>query len=247
MISDSDVATNHFSAEFLAFALCIEIFWQQKDPISKYNSFRLMLLDSSLQHWQSLYFDKVPDLIRYMIQEGHLETLHQALFYLLGKYPSWSHRWLDLKYISTRRKLEGEGSGTYPTLGILLLLQLLAKTIRYALQREKEVTIDDTIDHAIISDSTKPSKLKCILCLGPPKYPTATSCGHLFCWYCIGDWCQNKVSLVILVYCLRRNVHYAVKKSMSVNCIRFMFKHSSPISNSHSKKQNIDPSSSRLL
>lgn len=33
---------------------------------------------------------------------------------------------------------------------------------------------------------------KCTLCLEPMKDPSVTTCGHVFCWNCIGDWVREK-------------------------------------------------------
>jgi len=33
---------------------------------------------------------------------------------------------------------------------------------------------------------------KCTLCLEPMKDPSVTTCGHCFCWTCIGDWVREK-------------------------------------------------------
>eukprot|EP01025_Chloroclados_australasicus_P016000 TRINITY_DN17819_c0_g1_i1.p1 TRINITY_DN17819_c0_g1~~TRINITY_DN17819_c0_g1_i1.p1 ORF type:complete len:287 (+),score=23.10 TRINITY_DN17819_c0_g1_i1:280-1140(+) len=121
-----------------------------------------------------------------------------ALFYFEGKYYDLAKRILGVQLQQTRRSIGNKPY--YGALAFVLMLQILLTVyttldLRKQQQQQQQQQYAQEDNQEQLQQQTLVSntiQCNCPLCLQTTNVASSTPCGHIFCWECIMEWCNNR-------------------------------------------------------
>lgn len=146
----------------------------------------------------------------------NLKRLHMAVFYLCGVYHDGGHRATGVRYMRVAPR-DGLDRGRHMRfLGVIAMLQVVMDVVHALRKAVRKARIagcangmgfvksvwEAWVWPVVCEEVDEEGRGNCILCLGGMKDATLTTCGHVFCWRCICNWCSSNVSCAPVLPCL---------------------------------------------
>jgi len=130
---------------------------------------------------------------------------HWAVWCLTGTYLHFSLRLLRMRMIVQSK--ESVPKIQFAFLGLLIFIQLFIRLILFIATVLSKLFLkakESSRTPARVTQDDRAPAPTCPLCLDPRDAPTATACGHVFCWHCVAEavtkeercpLCRQKVTL----------------------------------------------------